>query len=445
MRGDNRKHGSHSRGGRSRRSLLSALYGAFVAGGAVFAIIFALNVGDVVKAMGNHVPGIPVPIVSKGTAAGGADWGSKERVNVLLLGLDERPVEAGSPSRTDTIMVATLDPAGKTASLLSIPRDLMVSIRLSNGMLIQDRINTAYFYGEYYHNPGGGIALVQQQVEELLGIHIHYYALINFGGLKKMVDALGGVTVTLDQPLIDNAYPTDNYGFQSIYLPAGPQHLDGEKALWYARSRHMDSDFGRMQRQQKLMLAIKDRALQLGAIFRIPFFLNELGGALKTDLSLSEMKSLTDLSKDIKSQDIVNIELDEHYVTDANIAGASVLLLKEDTLPPLVRELFYDPRLSPQPVHVEVVNNTGRTDTAAQVGALLQEQGFSDISFGECDGGCTEQQTTIYDPDGANPAAAHAIAKTLGIPPGNIDCETQEQGGSSGLRVVLAGEVELSS
>jgi len=441
---DPNRRSAGQRGPRGR-SFFSALYGAFIAGGIVFGAIFATSFADVIEAMGNHAPGIPLRIVSKGTDEGGADWSSKERVNILLLGIDERPAEKGSPSRTDTIMVATLDPNGKTAGILSIPRDLLVTIRTSGGLLIQDRINTAYFYGEYYDHPGGGVALARETVENLLGIHIHYYALIDFEGFSKVVDSLGGVTVTLETPLVDNEYPDESCQdcTMSIYIPDGRQHLDGEKALWYARSRHMDSDIGRMERQQQLMMAMRDRALQIGAIFRIPFFLRELGGAFKTDLSVSEMKRLADFSKDL-GDNVTRRELDYSYVEDANIGGASVLLLREDApLSALVQEVFYDPRQPFQAAKIEVLNATQQDGLAARAASLLERQGLSNVTCASANGLYDDQETTIYDFTGGNMLTARLVADVLNIPYDRILSESAASNGSAQIRVILADDADL--
>ena len=184
-----------------------------------------------------------------GTSSDGPDWSLGERVNILLMGVDRRPEEKmDDPVRTDTMMVVSIDPNTHTASMLGIPRDLWVPIPLPNNGVLHDRINTANVYGVMRNLPGGGAQLAKDTVSYNLGVKIHYFLMIDFQGFRNIIDALGGIDVYLDKPLVDYEYPTDNYGYMTVSIPAGNQHLDGERALQYARSRHSDSDFGRIGR-----------------------------------------------------------------------------------------------------------------------------------------------------------------------------------------------------
>jgi LCP family protein required for cell wall assembly len=171
-------------------------------------------------------------------------------VNVLLLGLDRRPGEGG-PARMDAIIVARLDPERRRVALLSLPRDLVVNIPgVGPG-----RINAASVYGEMYPALGGGAASARNTVSQLLGVPIDYVVHIDFEGFIKAVDAIGGVTVDVPRELYDPQYPTMDYGYTTVHFLPGPQHMDGETALTYARVRHMDSDFERANRQQQVIVA----------------------------------------------------------------------------------------------------------------------------------------------------------------------------------------------
>jgi LCP family protein required for cell wall assembly len=165
-------------------------------------------------------------------------WNGKERVNILVLGVDQRPGERG-PWRTDTMIVVSVDPVSKSAGMLSLPRDLWVEIPGYG----QDRINTAYVVGDLNKFPGGGPALAKKTVQYNLGEPIHYYVRVNFLAFQKLIDLIGGVDIYVEQEINDPTYPDMNYGYDPLHIPAGWQHLDGALALKYARTRHASSDF----------------------------------------------------------------------------------------------------------------------------------------------------------------------------------------------------------
>ncbi|MBI2848818.1 MAG: LCP family protein [Chloroflexi bacterium] len=271
-------------------------------------------------------------------------WSGKERVNLLLLGTDQRPDERGQPSRTDTMLVVTIDPRNKTAGLLSIPRDLWASIPLGKqGGTLEGKITTAHFYGDLYKYPGGGIALAKKAVEQNLGINIQYAARVDFDSFERIIDTLGGVMVDVETPLKDDEYPTPDYGTKRIFIPAGLQHLNGEKALEYVRSRHQDSDFGRMKRQQQVILSIREKALQLNLLPVLPKLINDFKDAIVTDLSPVDMLALARLGKDIDHQKIVMRSIDTCCVAPIlTIQGEEALLINKAQLGKVIKEIFSD-------------------------------------------------------------------------------------------------------
>src|SRR5581483_648752 len=218
------------------------------------------------------------------------EWSSTERINFLLMGTDHRPGETDLP-RTDTMIVVTLDPATHAAGILSLPRDLWVPIP-GHG---SERINAAYAFGEA-DKPGAGPELARKTVEQLLGVPIHHYALIGFDGFQKLVDQVGGVIVDVDRPIKDNEYPDQNYSVRRIFFQPGLQRLDGETALWYVRTRHADSDFGRARRQQQFLLALRRQVLQLNLLPKAPRIVSALADSVKTDLRPSEVIALARLA-----------------------------------------------------------------------------------------------------------------------------------------------------
>lgn len=223
-------------------------------------------------------------------------WDGASRVTILIMGLDYRDWEAGEgPPRTDTMILLTVDPLTKTAGMLNVPRDLWVSIPGFE----YGRINTAYPLGIAFKVPGGGPALAMQTVESLVGVPIDYYAIIDFFAFEQFIDELGGVYV--DVPAEITVDPIGEHN--TVTLPPGRQLLDGPTSLAYARARHTEGgDFDRAARQQQVILAIKDRILELGPAklaTRASALYNELAAGIHTDLSLDDALRLGWLALDI--------------------------------------------------------------------------------------------------------------------------------------------------
>ena len=216
-------------------------------------------------------------------------WTGVDRVTVLLMGLDYRDWEAGSGQpRTDSMMVITFDPLTDMAGMLSIPRDLWVEIPGFG----HNRINAAYPNGEANRLPGGGAGLAMQTVEDLIGVPIEYYVIIEFQAFERMIDEIGGIDVLVEEPM--RIAPI---GRSSMALEAKPYHFDGAEALAYARARRTEGgDFSRARRQQQVALAILDRVLDINAVpmlvAKAPSLYQELSSGIRTNLSLDQMISL---------------------------------------------------------------------------------------------------------------------------------------------------------
>jgi LCP family protein required for cell wall assembly len=203
-------------------------------------------------------PRITLPTLAAPTAPPAADE-PLAPVTVLLLGSDRRPGERAIP-RTDAMIVVRVDPAAGRVAMLSLPRDLWVPIP-GHG---ENRISNAYLWGEREGPPGAGLALAGATVSGLLGLPIDHIALVDLDGFAGLVDAVGGVTVDVAAELVDRRYPTMDYGTTTVRFRPGRQRLYGEAALAYARMRHPDSDFGRAERQQQILLAIGERLRERG-------------------------------------------------------------------------------------------------------------------------------------------------------------------------------------
>ncbi len=207
---------------------------------------------------------------------------AKDKIIVMIMGVDEREGDVG---RSDTLMIATLDPKKKKAALLSIPRDTRVKIR-GHGF---DKINAAYAYG--------GHALTQDTVEDLIGVHMEHHILINIKSFKKIIDAIGGVDINVEKRMYYEDVWDDDGGLL-IDLQPGLQHMDGDTAITYVRYRDEEGDIGRIRRQQKFMQAVMDKITSPSIIPRIPSIIKEVVGSVQTDLSVKQLIEFATSLKD---------------------------------------------------------------------------------------------------------------------------------------------------
>jgi LCP family protein required for cell wall assembly len=199
-------------------------------------------------------------------------------------------------------------------ALLSLPRDLIVEIPGYG----QARINAANVYGEQFSHSGGGIELARLTVSNLLDIPIDYVVEVNFQGFIGAIDAIGGVTIDVEQELYDPLYPTMDYGYTVAHFEPGEQHMGGERALMYSRIRHMDSDFERMHRQQAVMLAVLERVRQQNAaqqVQTIADLTTALRDYIQTDMPPRRMVSLAWTLRDMQPDMVERYTLDETMVT----------------------------------------------------------------------------------------------------------------------------------
>ena len=198
---------------------------------------------------------------------------AKDKATIMIMGVDERSDDVG---RSDTLMVATIDPQKNEASLLSIPRDTRVAIP-KNGY---DKINAAYAYG--------GEKLTQRTVEDFLGIRMDHYVIINTHAFQKIIDAIGGIDIDVEKRMYYED-PWDDDGGLVIDLRPGRQHMDGKTAVTYVRYRDEEGDIGRVKRQQKFMRACVDAVTTPAILPRLPGIIASVIDSVKTDLSVRQM------------------------------------------------------------------------------------------------------------------------------------------------------------
>ncbi len=367
------------------------------------------------------------------------------RINILLLGIDRRSGTAWG-HLTDTIIIVTVDRANKTAGMLSIPRDLYLTIPGYG----ENRINTANVLGEKYRYPGGGPALLKRTIEQNFGIPIDYYIMVDFQGFVKIVDALGGIDVNITRKLHDTQYPdpkpADPYRYKTVHFDPGFQHLNGTRALEYARSRMSTSDWDRAGRQQQVLLAIREKALSLGLLPKLPSLIPTMAGSFKTDMSLNDMIEMAGLGPQVDLGNVKQVVLKPPLMYGHKTStGAAVQLPVWDKINPAVADLFSAPLVvqatatpppptptpttSPQQVQLKqelaregariaVQNGTAQPNFAARVAALLMQQGFQVVEFGDADR-LDYERTVIVDYTGKN-LTLEQLVGDFGVTPENV-------------------------
>jgi LCP family protein required for cell wall assembly len=213
---------------------------------------------------------------------------AQDKMTVMIMGVDSRADDVG---RSDTLMVATVDPNKKEAALLSIPRDTRVKIA-GHGY---DKINHAYAFG--------GHKLSKDTVEGLIGVPIDYYILIDIKAFSRIIDAIGGVDIDVEKRMYYEDPYDDSEGHPLVInLRPGMQHMNGETAIQYVRYRDEEGDLGRITRQQKFMKAVLDKLATPSIITKLPTLIQEISSAVKTDMSVSKMISLAGIVKDAKEK-----------------------------------------------------------------------------------------------------------------------------------------------
>jgi cell envelope-related function transcriptional attenuator common domain len=239
----------------------------------------------------------------------------------------------------------SIDPQARTASLLSIPRDLWFWTGIAEEPLRQ--VNRFYALAELDERGAGGRA-VKEMLQANLGVPVSAYAVIDFQVFVRLINAIGGVEIELSQPIDDPRYPDMNLGYEPFYLPAGRVHLDGETALKFARTRNIDSDYGRIGRQQRLLMAIRDKLMQPDVwpqfVARVPSLWTEVRARVDTDLTIEQVTQLALFVRAVEPDDIALDTLaatDEGYVQRHTLDdGRRVWAVMPELASDYVRALF---------------------------------------------------------------------------------------------------------
>jgi LCP family protein required for cell wall assembly len=323
-------------------------------------------------------------------------WDGTSRLNVLLIGSDRRPGEGSY--NTDTLIVASVDPTTGQIAMFSLPRDTTGiplpegPARAVFGSTWNRKINALFGQARARPDlfPGGklsGYQALKDTLGGLYGLQIQYFVEVDFTGFKKVVDALGGVTVNVQLPVVDDAYPGDK-GKLRVYIPTGVQHMTGAEALIYARSRHGSSDFDRAARQQRVILSLRQQA-DFATLAR-PDVLSSLvaatKGALKTDFPVAKLPQLIQLAQRI---DVGNVRsfvfTPPYYGREGYVDGLYVLQADVARIRAAAAAAFdFDPReqaarqeVAGEGAVVWVVSSTGQPARATALAGYLDFEGFA--------------------------------------------------------------------
>ena len=305
------------------------------------------------------------------------------RVNILLLGIGSEGL------LTDTIMIASLDPVNDKVDLLSVPRDLWVSIP-GNG---QEKLNAAYEYGQISVNSKNrktrnkaGIELVDKTLENIVGVPIHYHAVFDFAAFKQIVNALGGISVNVPERLYDPTIAWEN-NYNPIIAEQGTQKFDGAKALLYAKSRQTSSDFERSERQRPLLVAMKEKTLSVGTFSnpaKVSSLMDSLSRNVYTDFDSRSIKCLYTQMSEVPSSNIKSLDLvtpPNDLLISGNIAGKSTLIPKAgmfeySDIHKFVRTAFRDSFLARENLPVLIYNATDNQGLAKAKAEELKMYGY---------------------------------------------------------------------
>ncbi|MFA5358864.1 MAG: LCP family protein [Patescibacteria group bacterium] len=361
-----------------------------------------------------------------------------DRINFLLLGIGGEGHDG--PYLTDTIILVSFKPKEKKVALISIPRDLVMPIPGYGWR----KINNANAYGEI-NNPGKGAELTVETISKVFNLPIQYYVRVDFNGFEKFIDELDGVKICVDQAFTDNLYPTEDYKTQTVSFQEGCQMMDSKTALQYVRSRHGNngegSDFARSRRQQKVLLAAKEKLLSFSTLvnpFRISNLYSQYSDNVATNMEIWEMVRLASLIKNINKDNVTNKGLVEGPggQLETVIGEDGAFLLQPpggnyDEIRGIVANIFNDgstlqkteevkkepikeePKQTVEGSKVEIRNGTFISGLAGKVEKYIESSGYNVVEIGNAPFRDYEKNV-IYDlSDGKYPKTIEFLTQKM--------------------------------
>ncbi len=340
------------------------------------------------------------------------------RINILLLGIGG-PEQQNGPDLTDTILLASIDPINKKAALLSIPRDLWVKIPGDGN----HKLNEAYFWGKQNSKAknesqriSDGINSVDKTLEAVLGIPIHYHVLIDYAGFRQAIDAVGGVDINVPKNLsvYEQLWDESTGSNYVLNVPAGQQHLDGRRALFFSRSRYTSArgDFDRAERQRLVLVVLRDKVLSLGTFanpVKVSQLLDSFGNNVYTDFQTSEISRVRQIATEIPSSAIGSLDLvtpPNDLLTTTMLDDLSIVAPKTGSfdyaaLQNYVRNALRDSFLANENASVAVFNATSKAGLATSAANNLKSYGYN--------------VTAVDNAPTTNPASTIVVDQTKGV------------------------------
>jgi LCP family protein required for cell wall assembly len=365
---------------------------------------------------GTQVPDVSVP-----------PWDGRERLNILLIGSDEQ----GGGHNTDTLITVSIDPVTKQVAMFSIPRDT-VDLPVPSGparnvwgRAYRGKINSFFVQNRRRSDlwPGNdrtrGYNALKAMIGELYDLDIKYFVEVNFNGFKKVVNAVGGVTINVQVPVVDDAFPGSTGRAQRLYIPSGIQHMDGEQALRYARSRNSSTDFDRGARQQRVLLSLREQADPQILLPRLPELIDALKSAVRTDVPLDQLDELLGLASGIDTANIRSYVFGPPYSQDTcNDSRGCIVVPNIPRIKNAVKNAFtIDPadqalreQLAGEGAGVWVLNGTGAANRGTRLAGYLEFHGLAASAPRQAPEGPVPAKTVVTVYNGAEAELPDTIA-----------------------------------
>ena len=388
-----------------------------------------------------------------------------QRINIALYGYGGEGHDGAY--LTDSMMIVSIQPhptGPPQVAEISIPRDWYVPIFNAAGKQVDEgRINQAYSDGVLYGDGGvpagqtdSGGALADAALTRLLGIPIDYFVGLDFTAFQQAVDAVGGVDIDVPAGFTDNQYPAcaaDTCPYITISFNAGEQHMNGARALIYARSRHGDngqgSDFARSRRQQQILTALKAKVLSIGGIGDLPNLLNALGGNVDTNMSIDDAEAIYNLVSGVDSSSILHVSLDDtNFLYECGYptnCGADYLFAHDSsyaTVAHFIQNVFASPDALAEDPSVGIEDGSGTGDGASsRWAAIFGQLGWTTHDLGRVP--VTPVTEVIDQSGGKKSAAAKWFASYFGVAVTTAPPPSPGVGsGAAGVLVILGQDEE---
>jgi LCP family protein required for cell wall assembly len=366
-----------------------------------------------------QTPVIPIPPPLPPPKASGDDI-----VTVMLLGSDT--ITQGAVSRTDVIILVTINRTAGTVSMLHVPRDLFVYVP----NYTMAKINTVMNYGNQRYGNGGGAKLLKETIQYNLGVKVDYYARVDFVSFQGLIAKLGGLDISVDCALEDWKLKSpeldynDPNSWEKVILNVGRRKMDPYTALWYARSRSSSSDFERGKRQMDVLRAMWRQGRQAGLFAQITQLWPEVQNSIDTDMTIQDILGLAPVGISIDPANVQRIDmvLNVHFTVGDNLGSYGLIPVREK-MAEAIQNLMLPPsrnRLNGEAPRVEVgagLTYKGLDQVAAD---RLAWEGFN-VNVVGMEGMVNRQNTIIIDYTGnAKPASLQALMKILRVGKGAV-------------------------